>query len=161
MGRRVLLVDAHFRRAGTQVHTLLGLQNTIGLSHCLNDSSLLNQAIQRLSWEANLFVISAGETPPDPTRLLASPQMHELMARLRKNFDLVVYDTPPLMGLADVSLIASKADAILLVASLGKRGSSEALKQTIERLQVAHLPVLGVVANRVKDYSVDLYTQGT
>lgn len=160
LGRRVLLVDAHCRRGGTQVHTLLGLPNEVGLTHYLTQKAPLSRVIQRLSWESSLFVISAGDTPNDPTRLLASTEMCELMERLRKTFDLVIYDMPPLMGLADVSLIASQADGILLVASLGKRGSNDALKQTVERLNVAHLPILGVVANCVKDYSVDLYMQG-
>ncbi|MDX2217288.1 MAG: polysaccharide biosynthesis tyrosine autokinase [Oculatellaceae cyanobacterium bins.114] len=157
MGQRVLLVDAHLRRGGTQIHTLLGLQNQIGLSHFLMGKASLNQAIQRLAWEPGLFVITAGVVPPDPTRLLSSEQMHSMMARLHKTFDLVVYDMPPLMGLADVSLLASYTDGVVLVAGLGKRHSADALKQAIARLKLANLPILGVVANKAKDHSVNLY----
>jgi polysaccharide biosynthesis transport protein len=157
MGQRVLLVDAHLRRGGTQIHTLLGLQNQVGLSQLLTGKASLNQVIQRLAWEPGAFVIPAGAFYPDPTRLLSSEQMHTLMARFHKTFDLVVYDMPPLMGLADVSLLASHTNGVVLVSSLGKRHSAEALKQTIARLRLANLPILGVVANKARDHSVNLY----
>jgi capsular exopolysaccharide synthesis family protein len=157
MGRRVLLVDAHLRRGGTQLDILLGIDNQLGLSDFLTEKASLNQTIQRLSWESSLFVISAGSMPPDPTRLLSSKKMHELMTRIHQVFDLVVYDMPPLMGLADVNLIAAKTDGVVLVSCLGKWGSAEALNQTVERLKAAHLPILGVVINKARDHSVDLY----
>jgi polysaccharide biosynthesis transport protein len=159
MGKRVLLVDAHFRRGGVPLHTLLGLPDKKGLSDFLNETAPLNQVIQRLAWESSLFVVSAGSIPPDPTRLLSSPRMHGFMQRVHKTFDLVIYDTPPLMGLADVSLIAAQTNGVVLVAGFGKRNGAEALTQTVERLKVAHIPILGVVANGVKDYSVDLYNK--
>ncbi|HEY9645946.1 MAG TPA: polysaccharide biosynthesis tyrosine autokinase [Chroococcidiopsis sp.] len=158
MGKKVLLVDAHLRRGGTQIHSLLDLQNKLGLSHFLMDTASLNQVIQRLSWESGLFAITAGEMPPDPTRLLSSKQMYESMDRLHKVFDLVVYDMPPLMGLADVSLLASHTDGVVIVASLGKRGGASALKQMLSRLNQANLPILGIVANKSKDHSVNLYS---
>ncbi|MBI4783119.1 MAG: polysaccharide biosynthesis tyrosine autokinase [Oscillatoriophycideae cyanobacterium NC_groundwater_1537_Pr4_S-0.65um_50_18] len=159
MGKRVLLVDAHFRRGGVPLHTLLGLPDREGLSDFLNETASLNQVIQRLAWESSLFVVAAGSSPPDPTRLLSSARMNSFMHRVHKAFDLVIYDTPPLMGLADVSLIAAQTNGVVLVAGFGKRNGAEALTQTIERLKTAHIPILGVVANGVKNYSVDLYNQ--
>lgn len=159
MGNRVLLVDAHLRRGGVPLHTFLGLPDKVGLSDFLTETASLNQVVQRLAWESSLFVVAAGSSPPDPTRLLCSPRMKAFMQRVEKTFDLVIYDTLPLMGLADVSLLAAQTSGVVLVAGFGKRNGAEALTQTIERLRGARIPILGVVANGVKNYSVDLYSR--
>lgn len=159
MGRKVLLVDGQFRRGGTRLSSLLGINVEPGLSDYINDQATLNDITQRLSWESNLFAISSGTEAMDPTRLLSSTRMKELMARLEKNFDLVVYTMPPLMGLADVSLVAAKTDGVLLVTSLGRRHIVNALDRTLERMQVARVPVIGLVVNQVKNYAVDFYAR--
>ncbi|XGV97096.1 MAG: GumC family protein [Leptolyngbya sp. BL-A-14] len=159
LGKRVLLVDAHLRGGSVQLHNLFGLPLNAGLSNLLREEIALEQIIQRLDWEMGLFVVSAGTIPPDPTRLLASKQMKEFMHRVHKTFDLVIYDTLPMMGLADVSLIAAETDGVLLVTGFGKWGGASAFAQTVERLNGAQIPVLGVVANGVKNYSVDLYAR--
>ncbi len=157
MGKRVLLVDAHLRKGGTQIHTLLGVPEHVGLGDYLMGNASLQQVVQSLSWESGLFLIGAGEIPLDPTRLLASQKMQDLMSELAQSFDLVIYDVLPLMGLADVKLLAAQSDGIMLVTSLGKRKSVHALGQTIERLNAARLPILGIVVNKAKKYNVDLY----
>jgi capsular exopolysaccharide synthesis family protein len=159
MGRKVLLVDGQFRRGGTRLSSLLGIRVEPGLSDYINDQATLNDITQRLSWESNLFAISSGTESMDPTRLLSSSRMKELMARLEKNFDLVVYTMPPLMGLADVGLVAAKTDGVLLVTSLGRRHIVNALDRTLERMQVARVPVIGLVVNQVKNYAVDFYAR--
>lgn len=159
LGKRVLLVDAHLRSGSVQVHALFGLPLNAGLSNLLREETTLEQAIQRLDWESSLFVVGAGSIPPDPTRLLGSKQMKEFMQRVHKTFDLVIYDTLPLMGLADVSLIAAETDGVILVTGFGKWGGADAFTQTAQRLNSAQIPVLGVVANGVKHYSVDLYAR--
>jgi capsular exopolysaccharide synthesis family protein len=159
MGRRVLLVDAHLRQGSVPIHSLFGLPDQLGLGDFLLESATLNQIIQRLVWEPSLFVVGVGSIPLDPTRLLASTQMQAFMQRVHKTFDLVIYDTLPLMGLADVSLLAAQTDGVILVTGFGKRGGAEAFSQTLERLKVSQIPVLGVVANGVKDYSVDWYSR--
>ncbi len=159
MGRKVLLVDGQFRRGGTRLSSLLGIEVEPGLSDYINDQATLNDITQRLSWESNLFAISSGTESMDPTRLLASSRMKELMERLEKNFDLVVYTMPPLMGLADVSLVAAKADGVLLVTSLGRRHIVNALDRTLERMQVARVPVILLVEKKKKNYAVDYYAR--
>lgn len=159
MGRRVLLVDGQFRRGGTRLSSLLGIQSEPGLSDYIHEQASLNDITQRLSWESNLFAISSGTESMDPTRLLSSARMKDLAARMEKNFDLVVYAMPPLMGLADVSLVASKTDGVLLVTSLGRRRIADALTRTLERMQVARVPVIGLVVNQVKNYAVDFYAR--
>ncbi len=159
MEKRVLLVDGQFRRGGTRLSSLLGIKAEPGLSDYINNQASLNDITQRLSWESNLFAISSGTPSMDPTRLLSSSRMKELMARMEKNFDLVVYTMPPLMGLADVSLVASKTNGVLLVTSLGRRRIADALNRTLERMQVARVPIIGLVVNQVKNYAVDFYAR--
>lgn len=157
MGKRVLLVDAHLRRGGRSIRNLMNLPESSGLGDYLSDKATLIESIQKLSWESGLFVLPAGNPPADPTRLLASEKMGQLMQELECNFDLVIYATPPLMGLADVKLIAATAGTTLLVTKLGRRGSADALAHTVHRLKEAELPILGIVANGVQNYVVDLY----
>ena len=159
LGKRVLLVDAHMRGGSIQMHTLFGLPLQAGLSNLLRDETTLEKVIQRLDWESGLFVVGAGSVPPDPTRLLASKQMKDFMQRVNKTFDLVIYDTLPLMGLADVSLIAVETDGVVLVTGFGQWGAASAFIETAEQLRNAQIPVLGVVANKVKNYSVDSYAR--
>jgi len=159
LGKRVLLVDAHLRSGSVHVHNMFGLPFTVGLSNLLREETTLEQVIQRLDWELGLFVVSAGSIPPDPTRLLASKQMKEFMQRVDKTFDLVVYDTLPLMGLADVSLLATETDGVILVTGFGKWRGADAFAQTEARLRSSQISIIGVVANGVKNYSVDLYTR--
>ena len=85
--------------------------------------------------------------------------MQKLMAELDKNFDLIVYAMPPLMELADVSLIAGDTDGVLITTALGRRSVASALDRTLERLQMARVPVIGLVVNRVKHHTVDLYAR--
>ncbi|NJM44762.1 MAG: polysaccharide biosynthesis tyrosine autokinase [Alkalinema sp. RU_4_3] len=157
MGQRVLLVDAHLRKGSSQIHTLMNLPESRGLSDYLTEEASILEVIQRLSWESNLFVMPSGTSALDPTRLLASDQMIELMHQMEQSFDLIIYATPPLMGLADVKLVAAEAGAILLVTRLGRRGSADALAYTTNRLKEARLPIIGIVANGVPHYTVDLY----
>jgi polysaccharide biosynthesis transport protein len=157
MGQRVLLVDAHLRKGSSRIHTLMNLPESRGLSDYLAGDVAISEVIQRLSWESNLFVMPSGTPAPDPTRLLASEQMTELMRQMEQSFDLIIYVTPPLMGLADVKLVAAEAGSILLVTRLARRGSADALAYTTSRLKEARLPIVGIVANGVRHYTVDLY----
>jgi polysaccharide biosynthesis transport protein len=157
MGKRVLLVDAHLRKGSQQITAMMNLPKSKGLSDYLMGNAALLESIQKLSWEANLFIMPAGNPPPDPTRLLASEEMMTMMQILEQHFDLVIYATPPLMGLADVKLVAANAQSTILVTRLGRRGSADALAYTMTRLRSAGLPIAGIVANGVARYTVDLY----
>ena len=150
MGRRVLLVDADLRRP--QVHTLLGIPNEQGLSNVISTNLPVSDAIQRSPLWDNLFVLTSGQIPPDPTKLLSSKKMQNIMEQLRQEFDLVIYDTPPLLGLADSSLLAPHTAGIVLVVRMGKTDRS-VLTQALERLKLSRAPILGTVVNGVRNYN--------
>ena len=148
MGKRVLLVDADMRRP--QIHNRAGLNNTLlGLSSLISTNIELEQVIQEAPSTSNLSIITAGPLPPDPAKLLSSEKMKKIMANFDRNFDLVIYDLPPLLGLADATLLAPQTDGIIFVARLHKTNRS-AIKQALNRLKTSRINVLGVVANGVK-----------
>lgn len=148
MGQRVLIVDADLRRP--QVHHRLGIENGQGLSNILATGLALEEAIQPVPQWESLSVITAGDIPPDPTRLLASKRMQQVMEELKQKgwFDLIIYDTPPVLGFADGRILASATNGIVLVARLSKTDRS-ALKNCIDQLKLAQVPILGTVANGV------------
>lgn len=154
MGQRVLLVDADLRLP--QVHKVLGLENQIGLSNVIATGCTAKQAIQRLPMWDHLYVLTAGQLPPDPTRLLSSKKMLYLMEQFHAVFDLVIYDTPPVLGLADGQLLAAHTNGVVMVGGLGKTDRSM-MMQSLDRLRISNATVLGVVANGVRGYTTQSY----
>lgn len=147
VGKRVLLVDANMRFP--QLHTYLGLSNKKGLSNTLSSDLSLNEVIQRLPDDDNLFVLTAGTIPPDPITLLSSQKMHYLMEQFLALFDLVIYDTPPLTRLADGHLLASQTEGTVLIVKIEKTDRGM-VRKALDQLNVVDFKVLGVVANGVK-----------
>jgi polysaccharide biosynthesis transport protein len=148
MGRRVLLVDANLHCPS--LHHRLGILNVHGLTDVITQDVDWRNIIERSPIEENLYVMTAGPIPPDSVRLLASQKMQHLMDELQANFDLVIYDTPSLLGFADAHLLASNSNGIVLVAGLGNLKRT-ALKQVLEDIQISGTPLLGMIANKSKD----------
>lgn len=157
MGQRVLLVDADLRHP--TLHKMLDLPNTKGLSNIIAEELSFREVIQRLPSDArasqereetseadNLFILTAGQVPPNPTSLLSSQKMQQLAAQFQMAFDFVIYDTPPLLGFADSRIIATHADASVLVVGLGKTRRDN-LEKALEGLKISGSSVLGLVAN--------------
>ncbi|AFZ02027.1 capsular exopolysaccharide family [Calothrix sp. PCC 6303] len=144
MGQRVLLVDADLRQP--QIHQLANLNNLWGLSNLISTNLPLNEVIQKILWMKQLSVITCGPIPPDPAKLLSSQKMRLLMEEFHKNFDLVIYDAPELVGLADANLLLPHTNGLLLVARMGKTDSS-LLKRSLDNLKLSRMNILGVVGN--------------
>ncbi|MBW4608347.1 MAG: polysaccharide biosynthesis tyrosine autokinase [Hassallia sp. WJT32-NPBG1] len=148
MGQRVLLVDANLRCP--TLHNRVGLMNIQGLTDVISQDLEWSNVVERSPLEENLFVMSAGPIPPDSVRLLASQKMQDLMDDLQASYDLVIYDTPPLLGFADAYLLAANTNGMVLVAGLGKLKRT-VLQQALEEIQVSGTPILGLIANKSKD----------
>ncbi len=161
MGQRVLLIDADLRKP--QMHTRLGLNNLRGLSNLLaEDGQHWREVVQSFPGHDNWSVITAGRRPPDPARLLSSQRMHALVQELANggDFDLVLFDTPPVLGLADASLVAEHCDGLMLLVSLNRvdRGLP---KESVARIRTSGAPLLGIVTNAIKaDKQSDGYGYG-
>jgi capsular exopolysaccharide synthesis family protein len=162
MGQRVLLVDSDLRRP--QLHTRLKLPNLRGLSNLIATDLTLKQAVQHPyrddpsnpDCDRNLFVLTAGPVPPDPVKLLSSRKMQNLMTQAQSLFDLIIYDTPPLIGFADSNLLATRTDGMMVVVGLGKTSRSTLL-QALEALKISPISVLGIVTNGIKSYTTQSY----
>ncbi|AKV65964.1 MULTISPECIES: GumC family protein [Microcystis] len=159
MGQKVLLVDADLRRP--QIHLRLNLDNDHGLSNVLAEGLDWNEAIQFLPRHENLSILTAGLIPPDPTRLLSSQRMQEMISQLQQDhaFDLIIYDLPPIAAFADAKILAAMATGLILVTKLGKTDRF-VLKNLLEDLRLSQISVLGLVANNVsrKDHNYRYYS---
>jgi receptor protein-tyrosine kinase len=144
MGQRVLLVDADLRQP--KIHRMLQLSNERGLSDILIQNLEVQEVVQKTLGDENLYVLTAGQPISDPTRLLSSTVMQALMRQLAQVFDLVIYDTAPLLGLADANLLAPHTSGLMMVVGVGKTDRA-AVDLALRELQMAGVPVLGMVAN--------------
>jgi capsular exopolysaccharide synthesis family protein len=145
-GSRVLLIDADMRRPG--LHKTIGLQNELGLSHLLTGQSRVREVVQRTA-EPNLFAITAGRTPPNPSELLGSERMNQLITNLSQGpFDWVVIDTPPVLAVTDAVIVAQKVAGVVFVigSEMTRRVHAE---RALETLQSGRARSIGVVLNRV------------
>ncbi|MGL9729284.1 hypothetical protein IGI44_002661 [Enterococcus sp. DIV0756] len=153
-GMNVLLVDADLRRA--TVHMSFQLPNHRGLSTLLSEkNSGVKEAIHHTNVD-NLFVLTSGPKPPNPSELLGSHRMSRLIDQLASEFDLVIFDVPPVISLADAQLLSSKVDGTLLVLREGKTQRQNAVK-AVERLKEAHSNIIGAVYNGVSKIEDDYY----
>jgi len=153
MGRRVLLVDADLRK--TKPNYPAERTNPLGLTNLIDQENLeVEQVIQQSSVEDNLFFLSSGHLPPDPSKLLASEKMQRLMTDLQSQFELIIYDATILSGFTDAYLLAPATDGLVLVTGMGKLKQSM-LEETMQKLKVSRTPILGIVVNGDKNISVE------
>jgi len=145
-GHRVCVVDTDLRRP--TLHRVFGLENGEGLTNLLLAREPdFERAVQR-SIYTNVSVVTAGPLPPNPSELLGSARMQELLERLKARFDVVLLDSPPALVVTDASVLATLVDGIVLVSRAGKTRSG-ALRATVEELAQSGRPIAGVILNRV------------
>ncbi|WPL42899.1 CpsD/CapB family tyrosine-protein kinase [Priestia megaterium] len=145
-GLRVLLIDADLRKP--TAHYTFRLENHVGLTNVLTKQSTLGQAVQGTE-VPELFLLTSGPIPPNPAELLASKNMTELLEEMKEEFDMVIFDTPPVLAVADAQILANQVDGSVLVVSSGKTDKEAALKAK-ELLLKANAKVLGAVLNNRK-----------
>ncbi|MFN3516201.1 MAG: GumC family protein [Novosphingobium sp.] len=141
MGRKVLLVDADLRRPS--IHRRLSLDNEQGMTTLLTSQASIESVVKD-SGHAGLSVITSGPIPPSPTELIASTRMEELIEELTALYDVVVFDCPPILGLADAPLMSALVDGVVFVieSERARRGS---LKASLRRLRTMRPMLLGAV----------------
>lgn len=164
MGKSVLLVDADLRRPS--LHRRMRYDNERGLSTLLTTQDALASATHR-SEHVNLQLVPSGPVPLSPTELISSPRLEDILQEAARIFDVVVIDSPPILGLADAPMMAALADGVLFVveADRNRRG---ALKAALRRLRAMRPVLLGAVltkfdplkaGNRYSEYYGDQYYQ--
>ncbi len=154
-GRKVLMVDADLRRP--TLHKLCEVSNEKGLSNYVSGEFEPKDVIIDLPLEPNLFLLSSGPVPPDSIKILTAQRMKDLLAFVREEFDLVLFDTPPILGFADATLLSAYTQGLLMTATLGELKFTQ-LQTSLDELSIAKVPVLGIVANGVKEVSQSHYS---
>ena len=154
-GKRVLLVDADLRRP--RGAPLLGLDGAAGLTSVLVGQVGWRDVVQ--SHESGLDVMTSGAVPPNPAELLQSNAMSDLIIALRKDYEVILFDTPPLLPVTDAAILASKTDGAVLVIRQGKT-SRERVRAACTRLTNVGAHPLGVVFNRVPGKGGSAYGYG-
>lgn len=152
-GRRVLLVDADMRKA--TVHKIFGLSNEVGLSNLVSGQQSASSVIQP-SGVDNLSVMTAGPTPPNPAELLNSRRMNVVIEELYQMFDLIVFDLPPLMTVADGLIMASKTYGTVVVIREGVT-RKDSIIEAKNRLIQAKARILGVIYNGAEQMNESSY----
>ncbi len=153
-GKRVLLVDADLRRSG--VERYLQVESKKGLSECLAGAAKPEDVVTQLPGAEGVECLPAGNRPPNPVELLDSERMRELLERWREEYDYVVLDTPPLVGLSDALVLSPSADAVILVAR-SNRTSVQSLRRARDFLARVNARTVGVVINDLNFKSSDYY----
>lgn len=142
---RTLLIDTDLRRG--RLHRLFGLRKSPGLSDYLLDKVPLEEAI-RPSGKENLSILSAGQHVESGTELLGSAKFSELMQRLRGEYERIVVDTPPVLGLSETSVLQSQVDGVLFVIWSG-RTPIRNMKTAIDILSANGANFYGFILNRL------------
>jgi len=127
---------------------LFGLSNKRGLTNLLLEEQPNVAAAAQATEIPGLDVLTSGPQPPNPAELLASPHMDAIIAQAKTRYDAVVYDSPPVMAVADASILASKVHEVMLIVDSG-RSRSDMAKRAKETLDNTGAKFLGVVLNRL------------
>lgn len=144
-GKKVLLVDADLRRP--TVHATFRKLNLDGVTTVLTGKTKPDEVVED-TFVDNLSVITSGPIPPNPSELLNSKRMGQLLDWTREKFDIIVLDTPPVLAVSDVQVLVPRSDGVVVVANMGKTLKGD-LKRTVEVLKLAKAKILGSV-ERVK-----------
>ncbi len=147
LGRRVLLIDGDLRKP--RIHEVFGVSNRAGLVNILAGGEDPNRVTVTAD-VANLHIVPSGPAPPNPSELLASVRMRELLRRARSQFDLVIIDTPPVLAVTDATVIGSQADGVVLCLRAGKVLRQDA-RTCRDRLLMNDVKILGTVLNRHRE----------
>lgn len=156
-GHKSLLIDADLR--WPVQHKVFGLDQRRGLSAVLVDKVEVAEAIQSVAAVPGLQVLPSGPLPPNPAEILGSKQWRGLLHELRESFDYVLIDAPPVIAVADASILAPQTDGVLLVLDAGSvpRQAAQVAKDQLDKVSARFL---GAVLNNVRvedDYQYYYY----
>ena len=152
-GQTVCLVDADLRRP--MVNDYLGLERNAGLTTALLGAADVNDLLQ--PWgDNNLYVLTSGRIPPNPSELLGSDEMKDLIRRLEQAFDSVIIDAPPLLPVTDAAVLSQHVGGVVLLVGAQKTKHQD-LEKALKALQMVGANLLGIVVNRLPAKGPDAY----
>jgi capsular exopolysaccharide synthesis family protein len=156
-GQAVCLMDADLRRP--MVGEYLGLDRSLGLTTALVGAADLDSLLQ--PWgDDNLYILASGQIPPNPSELLGSDQMKDLVVQLENTFDAIVIDAPPLLPVTDAAVLAQHVGGVMVVVD-AQTSRSQDLERALAALELVGSKILGVVLNRMPSKGPDAYSYGS
>ena len=144
-GRDVVLIDADLRRP--VVHSIFNMDKDNGITNCLMGTISFDE-LPKKTFMDNLSVITSGVLPPNPSELLASKKMEELLKQLKNRFEIVIIDSPPVVAVTDAAILSTKVDGTILVVA-SEQTNRDALKRAYSLLDSVETRLLGVLLNGV------------
>lgn len=153
-GQTVCLVDADLRRP--MVNEYLGLDRSAGLTTSLVGAADVGELLQ--PWgEDKLYVLTSGQIPPNPSELLGSKAMQELIERLERLFDTVIIDAPPLLPVTDAAVLSQHVGGVVLVVGSHKVKHHD-VEKSLRALEMVGATLMGVILNRIPSKGPDAYS---
>lgn len=156
-GKSVLLIDGDLRKP-TMQHTFK-TQNVMGLSSILSRQVSLKTSIKKTG-VSGLSILTSGQIPPNPAELLASKSMDTLLDELKSKFDLIIFDSPPLLSVTDAQILANKCDGVILVLNSKSTEKQQAVKAK-GMIALSKSKLIGVVLNNYSSKKGDYYNMYT
>lgn len=145
-GKRVTLIDADLRKP--RIHRIFDLDNRTGLTGLFVQPDVyLNGNLQETQTEG-LKALSSGELPPNPSELLGSKKMNEILNQVQNHSDVIILDTPPVLSVTDAAVLSAQANGVILVVKVGKTKQA-AFIQSVEQLRQVNAKLIGIVLNEV------------
>lgn len=156
-GKKVLILDCDLRKPN--IHKKMGILNLKGLTNVLIGEDSFEDVVQRSEEIPELHILTSGPIPPNPSELLGSKKMEELLNNLEDKYDMIVIDSPPIGIVTDAAILSTIADGVLLVTAAGKTEIDTA-KRSKELLENVNANIIGVVLNKVSMKNRSYYKYG-
>ena len=151
LNKKVLLIDCDLRNPS--IHKMFRLNNIYGLTDILAKDRAVDKCIQKTELE-NLYVLTAGSTPPNPAEILSSEKMKNLIEDLKNIYDYIFIDTPPIGLVTDAGVLSSFIDGVVLVVK-SESVEKKYLEETKKKLDAVDARILGAILNSYKSEQKD------
>lgn len=142
--KKVILIDSDLRKPS--IHKKFKISNLVGLSDVMVGKVEITKAIHR--YNNNLVVLTSGKIPPNPSEMLSSKAMTNLLESLKETFDYIILDTPPVQAVTDSQILSTKSDGTILVVR-AERTKKESVQNAVNLLKKVNANIIGTVLNGV------------
>ncbi len=146
--KKVLVVDCDLRKP--TVHKKFKVFNKVGLSNCLINGMDLHEVV--IKYRDNLHILTSGTIPPNPAEMVASDKMKKILEEMKKEYDYIIIDSPPLLAVTDAQILSTEADGTILVVAAGESHKDACIKAK-DLLQKVNATILGVVLSKIDENS--------
>jgi protein-tyrosine kinase len=143
-GKKVLIVDCDLRKP--TIHRKFGISNIDGLSNYIVGDIAFDEAA--VKYNEGLYVMPSGALPPNPSEMLSSNKMRDFLSSVKKDFDIIIIDSPPVLAVTDAQILATMVDGVVLVVESGKT-EKEAVIRAKDLLSKVKANIIGAVINKI------------